>query len=129
MRGASAVLFFSASALTALGMVMLVSASIGAKEGNYLVMQPIWCAVALFACWGTASFDYRIFKRRPWLAWAFFGAVLTLLVLVLVPGIGVRIKGASRWLKVGPLTMQPSELAKLALVLLLAHYADRYQRW
>jgi cell division protein FtsW len=129
MRSAAAILFFSAAALTALGVVMLVSASVGAKVGNYLVMQPIWCAIGLTACWGAAASDYRALKQRPWLIWTLFGAVLVLLVLVLIPHIGVRIKGASRWLKFGPMTMQPSELAKLALVTLLAHYADRYQRW
>lgn len=129
MKRAAVTLFFSVAALTALGMVMLVSASIGAKEGNYLVMQPIWCVLGLIACWAAAAVDYRIFKRHPWLTWAIFIGVLTLLVLVLIPGIGYRIKGASRWLKLGPLTMQPSELAKVALVTLLALYADRYQRW
>ncbi len=129
MRAAAVILFFSAAALTALGMVMLVSASIGAKEGNYLVMQPIWCGIGLLGCWAAAGIDYRKLKERPWLIWAIFVVVLLLLVLVVFPRIGLRIKGASRWLKFGPLTMQPSELAKLALVTLLAHYADRYQRW
>jgi cell division protein FtsW len=129
MKGVSAILFFSATALTALGMVMLVSASVGAREGNYLVMQPIWCGIAFLACWATAAADYRLLKQRPWIIWTVFGLVLVLLALVLIPGVGVRIKGASRWLKLGLLTMQPSELAKLALITLLAHYADRYQRW
>jgi cell division protein FtsW len=51
-----------------------------------------------------------------------------LLVLVFVPHVGVRIKGASRWLKVGGFTVQPSELAKIALILALAWYGERFQR-
>src|SRR5438067_475723 len=129
MRRAAITLFFSVAALTALGMVMLVSASTGHKEATYLMMQPLWCVLGLIACWAAAALDYRIFKRHPWLTWALFLVVLALLVLVLIPGIGFRIKGSSRWLKLGPFTMQPSELAKIALVLVLALYAERYQRW
>ena len=129
MKAAAILLFFSAAALTALGMVMLVSARVGTNEGNYLVMQPIWCVLGLTACYAAALLDHRKFNERPWLIWTAFGGVILLLVLVLIPHIGVRIKGASRWLKFGPVTMQPSELAKLALIFLLAHYADRYQKW
>ena len=41
-----------------LGMVMLFSASTGHKNANYLLMQPIWCAVGLIACWLAATIDY-----------------------------------------------------------------------
>src|SRR3954471_2358604 len=130
MKRAAVTLFFSVAALTALGIVMLVSASTGAKEANYLVMQPIWCAIGMLAFWGAAVFDYRIFKKLPWLTWLLFFVVVALLVVVILPTpFSMRIKGASRWLKFGPFTMQPSELAKLALVTVLAMYADRYQRW
>ena len=108
---------------------MLVSASTGGKEANYLLMQPLWCLLGMIACFGAATLDYRIFKRHPSITWLIFGVVLALLVLVLVPGIGLRVKGASRWLKLGPFSMQPSELAKIALILVLALYAERYQRW
>jgi cell division protein FtsW len=129
MKSAAITLFFSAAALTALGVVMLVSARIGAKENNHLAMQTAWCVIGLLFCWAAASLDYRIFKRFPWLTVAIYIGVLALLLLVLVPGIGSHKNGSSRWLKLGPLTMQPSELAKIALITLLAVYGDRYQRW
>src|SRR5882757_4638136 len=112
MKKAAVTLFFSVAALTALGLVMLVSARIGAKEGNFFVLQSIWCVVGLAACWTAGAVDYRIFKRLPWVTVLIFLAVLGLLVLVLVPGIGVHTNGSSRWLRLGPISMQPSELAK-----------------
>lgn len=108
---------------------MLFSASTGHKQTNYLLMQPIWCAVGLIACWLAATIDYRWLKAYPWVPWAVLAFVCALLALVLVPGIKVSINGASRWLKAGPFTMQPSELAKLGLIIALAHYGERYQRW
>src|SRR4051812_18358668 len=130
MRTAAVTLFFSAAALTALGMVMLVSASTGSKEANYLMMQSLWCGLGLIACWAAAALDYRIFKRHPWLTWTLFVVALGLLLAVIVPNhFSLRVKGASRWLRLGPFTMQPSELAKIALITVLALYADRYQRW
>jgi cell division protein FtsW len=53
---------------------------------------------------------------------------VVLLVLVLIPGFGVRVKGARRWLSFAHLGLQPSELAKIALIICLAHYGERYQR-
>ncbi len=117
------------AALLVLGMVMLFSASTGQKETNYLLVQPIWCGIGLIACWLAMTIDYRWLKAYPWVPWAILAAMCLLLGLVLVPGIKVVINGASRWLKAGPFTMQPSELAKVALIIALAHYGERYQRY
>ncbi len=128
MRWATSILFFCVTALLALGMVMLFSASTEKPEANYLVMQPIWCSVGLMTCFLAAAGDYRWLKKFGWLPWIFFGATIGLLVLVVVPGIGYTANGATRWLKLGRFTLQPSEVAKLALILMLAWYGDRYQR-
>ncbi len=129
MKIASRTLFACVAALLVLGMVMLFSASTGQKEAKYLLMQPIWCAVGLVACWLTATCDYRWLKAYPWIPWVLLVFVCALLTMVLVPGIRVTINGAHRWLKAGPFTLQPSELAKIALIIALAHYSERYQRW
>jgi cell division protein FtsW len=128
MKWATSILFFCVAALLALGMVMLFSASAEKPEANYLVMQPIWCSIGLVACFLVAAGDYRWLKRYGWLPWIFFGVTVGLLALVMVPGIGVKANGAARWLRFGRFTLQPSELAKIALIIVLAWYADRYQR-
>jgi cell division protein FtsW len=128
MRIATSVLFFCVASLLALGMVMLFSASTGQPEANYLVMQPIWCAIGLIACVTVAAGNYQWLKKYWWLNWIFFAVTLALLVLVLVPGIRMNVNGAYRWLRFGGFGIQPSELAKIALILMLAWYGDRYQR-
>lgn len=128
MKTATTLLFVSVLALLALGIVMLVSASTGQPEAKYLIVQPIWCAIGLIACGLCAAGDYRWLKRFPWVPYALLVAVIGLLALVLVPHIGLRVNGARRWLGVGNFRLQPSELAKLALIVALAAYGDRYQR-
>jgi len=129
MKVASIVLFFCVTALIALGMVMLISASTGLSvTPKYLLLQPIWCILGFLACWVASMGDYRWCKKHSWLVWGLLTVTCGLLVLVLVPGIGHKIKGASRWLKLGSLTLQPSELAKISLILALAWYGERFQR-
>ena len=93
---------------------------------SYLISQLIWCVLGLIACVAIASTDYRHFKKlSPWL----LGATAVLLILVFVPHIGVMRNGGRRWVSLGPLrNFQPSEFAKLALVLFLASYGERFQR-
>jgi len=118
-------LVFCVAALLALGMVMLYSSGIGQGGARYLIMQLIWCGLGLALCGAAAVVDYRLLRKiaMPLLA---FAAVL--LVLVLVRHIGTRINGARRWFSFGPVRFQPSELAKLALIIALAWYGDHYQR-
>ena len=127
MKLAVTTLVFCVAALLALGMVMLYSSSMTQAGAHYLVMQLIWCALGLVLCVSAATVDYRGLKR---LAWPLFGLAVGLLALVLVPvpHICLKINQARRWLGYGGFRMQPSELAKLALIVVLAWYGDRYQR-
>src|SRR5260370_41698300 len=131
MRIATTTLFFCVAALLALGMVMLFSASTGQAEAKYLFWQPVWCVCGLVACWGFAAADYRWLKRSPWIPWALLAFAVLLLGFVLIPGnpFAPRINGAHRWIRVGHLTVQSSELAKIALIIALAHYGERSQRY
>lgn len=134
MKTAVTTLAFCVAALLSLGLVMLYSASMndlipksgGAHVGaRQVVSQLMWCGMGIVACVAAATLDYRLLKK---FAWPIFIVALVLLVLVLVPGIGHRIKGASRWFKFGGINFQPSEIAKIALIIVVAWYCDRYQR-
>lgn len=124
-----AVIAATSAALLVVGLVMTFSASFveAAREGNAFsigVRQLASCLVGLPAMALAASVDYRVWRR-----WALPLLLLGLLAatLVLVPGIGVEANGARRWIPLGPLPFQPSELLKLVVPLYLAMVLDR--RW
>jgi rod shape determining protein RodA len=81
--------------------------------------QVIWVLVGAGCFLGAVLFDYRKLAGH---AWWLFGACLILLGLVLVPGVGVKIYGAYRWLNLFGVQVQPSEFAKLGTLLLIARY-------
>jgi len=114
------------AALLALGLVMLYSSSMAEAGARYLFLQAIWCGLGLIFCCAAAWMDYRVLKK---LAWPMFFVALALLVLVFVPPIGIYRNGASRWVGWRKMSLfQPSEFAKLALIVTLAWYGERFQR-
>src|SRR4029077_15225832 len=89
---------------------------------HFFGRQLMWLAI------GAAGFGLALrVDHRRWRRWAPVSMYLTigLLFAVLVPGIGVRASGASRWLGTSSVQVQPSELAKLTLVLFAADILDR----
>ncbi len=129
MKAATTILAFCVTALLALGTVTLYSSPRGsglARGGGGLITQQLmWCGLGLVACAGAAWFDYRKLKR---VSWPLLVVSAVLLVAVFIPGIGHRAGGATRWLDLRVLNFQPSELAKLALIISIACHADRFQR-
>ncbi len=118
--------------LMTIGLVMLASTS--GVHGQtqfgdpayFIKRQFISLALAAPVFFIIASMDYRYWRI---LALPLFGLALLLLVLALTPGIGITIKGSSRWIGIGPyLNFQPSELAKMALIIMMAWYMSRIQR-
>ena len=88
-------------------------------------MQLVWALLGLAVALGMTALDYQRLKQLWWLI---YPAALLLLLLVFVPPIGRRINGAHRWLNFGGATFQPSELAKLVLLIVVAHYAEVHRR-
>lgn len=113
--------------LVVVGLVMTFSASVvdAAVAGDpfaVFVRQLIWALLGLPAFALAATLHHRIWRG---LAWPLLGLSLLLLGLLLVPGLGETRYGSTRWLTVGPLSIQPSELAKLAALLWLADVLER----
>jgi len=114
-----AVLWSTAMLLGLLGLVMVFSSSSVSDLQTYgdawhhLRRHVIWVAMGLAGLSVTLRVDYRRLRRlaRPGLVVAIF-----LLVLVLIPGVGIRTNGSARWLGVGVASFQPSEFAKLAVI-------------
>lgn len=125
MKTAITILIFCVGALLSLGMVMLYSSSMVQVGAHYLVMQLVWCGAGLVSCAVIASLDYQRLRK---LVWWFYGLAAVMLVLVLIPHIGLKINGARRWFDLGVARFQPSELGKIALILMLAWYGERFQR-
>ena len=107
--------------LIAVGALMVYSASITARpteaEQIYLSRHLIFLGCAVLAGSVAAHMPASFWERTAHL---WFIATIALLVAVLVPGIGSRVNGAQRWIRLGPLSIQPSETAKLTLTLILA---------
>jgi cell division protein FtsW len=116
-------------ALVAFGVVMVYSASsvqayFAADDPSlYGIQQLIWAAMGLAAMYVASRVDFRWFR---YLAIPAYVVTMILLVVVLIPGIGTAVAGSRRWIYVPMLGgFQPAELAKLAIVLYLAHWMDR----
>jgi cell division protein FtsW len=128
-RNVAYLLLISMLALIALGLVMLTSTSSVLAPldmtGVYsnLRKQCVWLAMGGAACVFLALYDYqKLMRLAPWLV----GIASVLLLLCLV--IGVKVNGSPRWLRVDGWTYQPSEFAKLALILFLAWWLGKNQR-
>jgi cell division protein FtsW len=125
MKGIITLLIFCVGALFSLGLVTLYSAGISKAGAHYMMMQLVWAAAGMGVVLLIASQDYRFLKRFQ-IPWLLLGTTIVLLVLVLF--FGRKVNGARRWFQLGFINFQPSEMAKLALVIFLAYYCEQYQR-
>lgn len=120
--------------LALIGLVMVFSAS-GVVAGNrfhdtiyFLKRQVAWLLCGFLLLQLASRLDYLVWRK---LALPILAITVVLLLLVLIPSIGVAAKGARRWLKLGPISLQPAEMVKLVIVLYVAAYltnkAERIQ--
>src|SRR5206468_8843289 len=110
-------------ALTLLGIAMVYSAS-GIKALDalddpryFLGWQSLWAGLGLVGMLAATRIDYHRYRA---LALPLLLVAIALLGAVLLPGVGTSVNGAARWLRAGPVGLQPAEFAKLALILYLA---------
>ena len=131
MRRKSAyILFLAVLALLVIGIVMLFSTSAYARDSHgdvyfFIKRQAIWIGIGLVACIFAALMNYQ-FWQKTW--WLWFAVALAALTLCYIPHIGMRINGSRRWVGYGPITFQPSELAKIATIIFLAAWFARREK-
>lgn len=124
------IIFFAVVALLGIGVVMVYSSSAVSAYVNFddsyyfLKRQIIWASLGLLAMVLTMNVDYHVWRK---LAKPVMLVTLILLVLVLVPGLGKVVNGARRWLGFGSLYLQPSEIAKLSMVLFTSTSLAKHQ--
>jgi rod shape determining protein RodA len=113
-------MLFATVGLIAIGILTVYSATTvpGAHEGLW-TKQLMWLGVAVVGAWLAAAIHYRVYDS---LAYPLY--VISLLLLVAVLLFGTSAMGAKRWLEIGPLRFQPSEIAKIATVFVLARRFD-----
>jgi cell division protein FtsW len=118
------------ASLVLLGLIMILSASSVSSFATYgssflfFKKQLLWAVIGIvgFICF--SRLDYRKLRGVGYVAYV---VAVGLLLAVLIPGLGVTVGGSSRWISMGPLSFQPSEIAKLALILFAADVFSRKQ--
>jgi cell division protein FtsW len=116
-------LFGAIAALVAIGLVMIYSASSATAYSEhhdtafYAKRQIVWLIVGLSIAYAAFRMDYRKLKRAA--PYILVGSIATL-ILVLIPHVGIVVNGARRWIGASAISFQPSEFAKLALIVYLA---------
>jgi cell division protein FtsW len=124
-------LVWVAFALLAFGLVMVYSASVALPDSprfalysstHFLTRQAAFIAIGMVCALATVQVPVAVWEKwAPWI----FGLAMLLLLIVLVPHVGKGVNGARRWIPLGVLNFQPSELAKLGMCMYAASYMVR----
>ena len=114
--------------VTLYGTLMVFSAGVAYAETRYgdslyfIKKQTVWLLLGCAVMYFSSRIDYRVYKKyTPHLY------VFTVFMLILVLAVGFVGNGAQRWISIGPITIQPSEIAKLSIVMMLALYFSKYE--
>lgn len=99
---------------------------------HHFFMQLIYFGIAIVGAFILYRTDYQFFTK-PTILWLLAGGMIFSLMLVQVPGVGKEVNGSLRWIRLGPLSVQPVEFVKLMMVMFMAAYYEtiggRVQRW
>ena len=126
------VLFIAVLILILFGLVMIYSASsIWAEykfhdSFKYVKQQALFIGIGIVLLLAVAKVDYRLYYKKTNLI---LGICLLLLVLVLIPGIGTIRNGSQSWFGIGSFGVQPSEFAKLGLIIFTAKYLTKNEKY
>ena len=121
-------LMIAAAALASLGVIMVASSSIAIADGQhvgpfyYLIRHAVFLALGIALCGVMMRIDLAWFERNAFVLLLFS---VILLLLVFVPGLGMRINGARRWIRLGIVGFQSAEAVKLLFIVYLASYLVR----
>lgn len=116
--------------LLSLGIIMVLSASAPSalsETGNsytYVTKQAIFAVLGFGVMFFFSKFDYRIFKK---LYWVIYWISVGILLLVLIPGLKSSANGATRWINLGFMQFQPSELTKVGMIIFYAGYLSDHK--
>jgi len=114
--------------LALVGLIMVFSASAIMAANRFqdpeffLKRQVAWLGLGVLLMHAVSRIDYMLWRK---LAIPVLVCMVALLIVVLIPGVGVVTKGARRWLRAGPFSIQPAEMVKLAAVIYLAYYLTK----
>ena len=124
---------FFAIAATVMGLIFVFDAGYARslRDGRGLIPREFWMQClftigALGAGWAASRIRIENWQKIARIGW---WVTLGLLALVLIPGIGYKMNGAARWFKLGPITIQPAEFAKVAVILYLAAVFANRKAW
>lgn len=111
--------------LLALGIVMVLSASAPASiaEGkgsySYVSKQAVFAVIGIVLMFFISKIDYRFYKKYYWTVYFISWIIL---LLVVIPGLGLNVNGATRWINLGFIQFQPSEITKIGMIIFYSGY-------
>ncbi|MBN2908488.1 rod shape-determining protein RodA [Polycladomyces sp. WAk] len=107
--------------------ILSISSATYTSDSSYVVKQIGWYLLGILFMTAVLLFDYRILAQGRFL-YLLYGLGLVLLMLVWVPGLGAKVKGAQQWIRIGSFQFQPSEFMKIFLILILAKHLAEVKR-
>ena len=115
--------------LLSLGIIMVLSASAPASiaegNGSYVSKQALFAVVGIALMIFISKIDYRFYKKNYWMVYFVSWIIL---IFVAIPGLGLNVNGATRWISLGFIQFQPSEITKIGMIIFYAGYLSDHKK-